>query len=257
MPHLESIGVGGGVRRLAGGLAELLWPTRCVGCDAPGTLLCEGCRSRVAVIDQAWACPRCGAPFGSLVCTECTDCLVADDPDAPRAGTLGHLAELDAVCCYGVHAWPLDEAIRAYKDAGERRLAPLLAEMLASALCATRAFDPSRADAIAFVPATPGAFARRGFDHMEPVARALSGLLGIPVRDALARRDARDQRGLSRAGRLENARGATIPVDDMPEARVLLVDDVLTTGATLSQAARALRLSGALQVFGACVSRAW
>ncbi|MBQ1559106.1 MAG: hypothetical protein IIZ69_13600, partial [Pseudomonas sp.] len=57
--------------RFWGGAQELLWPTRCVVCDLPGELLCERCRSRLPWIEQRFACPVCGAPFGELTCTEC------------------------------------------------------------------------------------------------------------------------------------------------------------------------------------------
>lgn len=252
------------VRELAGGMAELLWPTRCAGCDEPGTLLCDDCRSRILEIDQETACPHCGAPFGSLVCTECTDCVGAGREEdvnvrqaEQNAGVLEHFSAIDAMCCYGVHAWPLDSVIRTYKDAGERRLAPLIAGLLEKALLVCHSIDLDEVSAIAFVPATPAAYARRGFDHMQPVAQALSLSLGIPLRDVLARDDVRDQRGLSRGERLSNARGATVTIEDVPGERILLVDDVLTTGATMAQAARVLRRSGASKVFGACVSRAW
>lgn len=300
-------------RELGEGFAELLWPTRCAGCDAPGVLLCDGCRADLPLIDQAHACPRCGAPFGSLVCTECTSCHADEDDDPPRPAKLDGFpwpveseepqpgsgapegsptgsdatpdppfpsdaepptqngaprpdapavellaAELDGVCCSGVLAWPLDALVRTYKDAGERRLAPLLADLLAQALAATRSLDVRALTALAFVPATPQAFARRGFDHMEAVARPLASLLGLPLRDVLARGGtARDQRRLSRLGRLANARDDVVACMRLDGERVLLVDDVLTTGATMLACARALRSAGAASVGGACIARAW
>lgn len=293
MPRLLAgapTGVRRAVRELGEGAAELLWPTRCAGCDAPGVLLCDACRARLPLIDQAHACPRCGAPFGRLVCTECTSCH-ADDEEAPPVPTRGPAVAtpllfplpgptgsalstpepaasdvaavellplaLDGVCCAGVLAWPLDVLVRTYKDAGERRIAPILADLLAQALRATRAFDVHAVDALAFVPATPAAFARRGFDHMEAVARHLAGQLGLPLHDVLARGGARDQRGLSRSGRLANAGDDVVCCASLDGASILLVDDVLTTGATLLACAQALRQAGASHVVGACVARAW
>lgn len=246
------------VRELGAGTAELLWPTRCVGCDAPGTLLCDACRARLPLIDQPRACPRCGAPFGELVCTECTSCHADDEGAAPDLSAVELLPTvLDGVCCAGALAWPLDALVRTYKDAGERRVAPILADLLAQALCATRAFDVRSVDALVFVPATPAAFARRGFDHMEAVARHLARLLGLPAHDVLARGGVRDQRRLSRADRLANARDDVVCCEELDGASVLLVDDVLTTGATLLACARALRWAGASRVAGACVARTW
>lgn len=245
---------------LGSGVSELLWPTRCVGCDAPGTLLCEECRAVLPAIDQAHACGRCGAPFGSLVCTECTDCHGDEDgPSCPRqpdaASLLGTL--LGGVCCYGVLDGVLRGAIRAYKDAGERRLALILADLVAQSVASTRAFDPRAVSRVAFVPATPGAYARRGFDHMQLVAQELSGMLGVELVDVLARRGSADQRGLSKEARLANVAGDVVCLDRLDGHSVLLLDDVLTTGATLAACSMALRGSGAVQVFGACVARAW
>jgi predicted amidophosphoribosyltransferase len=240
---------------LAEGCAEALWPTRCCGCEVLGTLLCDDCAAQLAAIDQAEACPRCGAPFGRVVCTECNPCLDRSQDDAVAAHPLD---ALDGVCCYGVHVWPLDRLVRAYKDGGERRVAAILGGLLAEAVAARLALDGSPApDALTFVPCTPEAFARRGFDHMEAVAREAAGLLGVPALDVLARRAPHDQRGLSREDRLANARGSLVALGRLDGARLVLADDVLTTGATLAAAGETLKQAGAAWVLGAAVARAW
>lgn len=234
-------------------LLELAWPTRCVRCDAPGELLCETCRAELGWVSQRWACPTCGAPFGWVTCTECS--APAGEPWETRA----------CVC-----ALPLAGAARslvvAYKDAGERRLAPVIAAAMATALDEASAwpapdgaarFCASELDAVCFVPATSRAFRRRGFDHMEPVARSLAAHLGLPLCDALARPEARDQRRLGRAARAENARGATEAVCDVSGLALLLVDDVVTTGASLRAGAQALLARGAESVTGCALARTW
>ncbi len=258
---------GGAARRVvasvAAGMAELMWPTRCVGCDAPGTLLCDDCRAALRPIDQAEACPRCGAPFGRIVCTECSGCFTRNldegltAPAADGSDADDPFRDLDGTCCYGVHAWPLSDVIRAYKDGDERRLAALLGEMLAVAACGSRAFDPALLTGVTFVPSTPTAYARRGFDHMHPVAARAARLLGLPLRDVLARGTAVDQRTLTRADRIRNARGDCVALESLRGERLLLVDDVLTTGATLRGAALACRAAGAATVSAATVARAW
>lgn len=59
------------------GLEELLWPTRCVLCDVPGTLLCEDCRLEIPYIDALHACPYCGQAYGKLACIDCNSFMVA------------------------------------------------------------------------------------------------------------------------------------------------------------------------------------
>ncbi len=247
-------------------MAEVFWPTRCVGCDAMGELLCARCRDLMYEIDQSRACPRCGAPFGSLVCTECSPCLACEDdpwsedgPD-PAAGEalLQVIADLDAHRSYAMLEWPHDRMVRAYKDAQERRLAAYLAAGMVKA--AREGFGPealARMGAVSFVPCTPQAFARRGADHMELVAREVAHALGLPLDDVLARRSKHDQRDLGKSGRHANALGSFAVLHGLEGGRILLLDDVFTTGATLGAAAHALKSRGACEVLGLTFARAW
>ena len=99
---------------------EALSPTRCAGCERSGALVCQDCLASLALIDPCHSCTRCGAPFGDLLCTECS-----------VEGTSSAMAEaLDRCLTCAVYAHPLPRIIKAYKDAGERRLAPYLAELL-------------------------------------------------------------------------------------------------------------------------------
>ena len=92
---------------------------------------------------------------------------------------------------------------------------------------------------------------------MELLARCLAAQLGLPLVDALTRADASDQRELSREGRLAAADAGWGVVADVAGARLLVADDVLTTGATLGGAARALAAAGAREACGVVVARAW
>jgi predicted amidophosphoribosyltransferase len=217
--------------------ADLLWPLRCAGCDLPGHLLCDGCRRALSLIDPLRACPRCGAPDGEHGCAECGR--------SEFSFTAGR--------CTGVLEWPLSRAITLHKDAGELRLTPLLARFAvdtADEWC-------DWAQALVGVPASPGAFARRGFDHGALLATEFSRQSGIPALDALRARPRRDQRHLSRDRRAVNAAasivhraGAHVP------ARVLVLDDVMTTGATFEAAASALFGAGAAEVRALAIARA-
>lgn len=250
----------GRVRELLRQVAlETLSPTRCAGCERPGTLLCDECLARLALIDPVFSCIRCAAPFGSVLCTEC------DRPATAGEGRSGErVGPPGRVLATAVFADPLPRIIRAYKDGGERRLAPLLAELLLDTALHAEAAAPERyggilsgADAVTFVPATARAFGRRGFDHMEAVARALAELWGIPLVDALVKHGGSDQRGLGRAARAMTSRGVYEVVADVRGARLLLVDDVITTGATLRSSAAALATAGAACVDALAAARVW
>lgn len=248
---------------------EVLSPTRCAGCERPGALICERCLSRLALIDPVRACTRCGAPHGYLVCTECTS-LHEDERRATGGAAEGpnrRLAwgdALDRCLAMAEYTDPLPRIIRAYKDAGERRLAELLAEMLLDTALHAEQAAPERyggilsgVDGIVFVPATAEAFRRRGFDHMERIARPLAEMAGVPLVDALVKHGSADQRRLGRTGRRERAQGAYETVADVAGARLLLVDDVLTTGATLQAAGGTLRAAGAERVEALVLARVW
>ena len=219
------------------GALELLAPTRCAGCDRPGSLLCEACRDSLPLIDARHACPRCGAPDGRGPCEECGD--------APSF--VAH------VRCVGLLEAPLSRVLTVYKDAGERRLALLLGDMVAELLAEWADW----AEALVPIPATVTAVSRRGFDHARLIADAVSRASGIPVVQALVCAAGRDQRGLGRTERRANV-GSAFGVREgvRPPAHVLLLDDVLTTGATLDSAARTLLDAGAEEIRAMTVARA-
>lgn len=231
------------------GASELLWPTRCVGCELPGELLCLECREALPWIEQRMACPMCGVPNGALTCTGCKR-------DWEVRATV-------AACRF--EGTP-SRAIRALKDHHELRLAPVMAAAMQCALEEAAMwpaldgrprFEADVTDAVVFVPATEKAFRRRGFDHMELVARPLAAALGLPLADALVRDRAQDQRGLGRDERASNL-ASTIRVNqDVSGLGLLLVDDVCTTGATLNEAARALLRKGAASVTACVFARVW
>ncbi len=229
--------------------AELLWPTRCVNCDMPGELLCDECRAAMPWIDQRWACPVCGAPFGWLTCTAC-------EGDWEARATICALTFGDISAQMALYL----------KDQHELRLAGVNAAAMACALDEATSwealdgrarFDPDAVDAVCFVPATAKAYRRRGYDHMELTARALSRTMGIQLADVLVRHDARDQRDLGRIDRAANLAGTVEVMDDVSGLRLLLVDDVVTTGASMRESTRALLARGAEDVTCCGLARVW
>lgn len=286
--------------RVANAFAETLWPTRCVGCELPGTLLCARCRAQLPYIDARAACPACGAPYGMTNCTECGNNLQDDaegaggGAESAERGTEGdggqsiRLASSSAALLAsgefpfaGVRAALSYEGvakrlISAYKDKDELRLDSPIATLICQAMRGTvrgsaslpcgqesaRVADWTRwADALVAVPASVQAVRRRGFDHMARVGELCAEQAGLPLVPALrqARRVA-DQRGLGSGERSRNRAGSFELSPDAPRplpGRIVLIDDVLTTGATAAAATEALLDGGARKVVVAVCARVW
>ena len=229
-----------GIVKLAGttteALAETLWPTRCAICDMPGAVLCERCCATLPYVDWWHACKRCGSPFGLVQCDICNPIGLS------RLG-IGRLPF--EACASAVHfCGDTGQIVRVFKDQGEQRLAVDMALIMAR-------ISPPEWDyeAVTYVPATLSAFRFRGYDHAELMASALAGNLGLRVISTLNRPRTRDQRKLGGKDRISNLAGSFAPrnASEIPHS-LILVDDVLTTGATLCAASQALKQSGVEQV---------
>lgn len=236
---------------LARAACETLWPTRCAVCDSPGSVLCDRCRRSLPFIDYWRACSRCGAPFGSVLCTECNPVML---------GSLGRESLPYSTCRsaieYGSEAARI---VAAYKDRGERRLAEAMASIMAPLVSPEWLHRTGGGPTVAtFVPATRAALGRRGFDHAELLARTTAERLGIGVEPLLARPQSLDQRALGRKDRARNMIGRFSPLPRAhARSRVLLIDDVCTTGSTLADAADALVALGCGEVRCLTFARVW
>jgi len=217
-------------------VAETLWPTRCALCDVAGAVLCDRCASKLPYLDWWRACRRCGSPFGFVQCDLCNPVSLA------RIGR----ESLPFAGCASAVLFDEDTGrlVRVFKDQGEQRLADTMAFAMARVIPPEWAFD-----AVTFVPATLSAARYRGFDHAELVARRVAGLIDAPCVGALARPKTRDQRALTGAQRIANLAGRFHALDRVVPSRVLLVDDVYTTGATLCAATDALLGVGCSDVY--------
>lgn len=226
---------------------ETLWPTRCAVCDEPGSLLCDTCRLQLPYLDWWRACPRCGAPFGSVQCCTCTPVMLARwERTVPPFAGCASAVMLDAAT---------GRIVTLCKDAGERRLAHTMANIMANVVPPAWACE---VQAVSFVPASEKAVRRRGFDHAELLAASLANQLGKPCVPLLDRPASNDQRALGRSQRFQNTEGRFRP---LPRAAgfgsVLLVDDVYTTGATLFAACDALAATGVTTRYCATFARTW
>lgn len=157
-----------------------------------------------------------------------------------RSGARG----FDEAYCYGAYAGTLRKLIHLFKYSGMRRLARPLGDLLWDALPRDRQFD-----AVTAVPLHWRRRWQRGFNQSELLGKEIARRRGIPVMRVLRRASAtRAQAGLSNAQRRENVAGAFRARRRVNGLRMLLVDDVMTTGATAGACARALKKAGARSV---------
>jgi ComF family protein len=232
-------------------LVSLVFPAPCRICEA--TLLeagripvCAECLAMLAPFAGPM-CGQCGRPFGAHMAGANTPC---------------HL------CRRGVYAFDVARSYAPYNDAMVRAMVLLkyhavtpLGDWFGARLAEMAAGEPETfaADAVVPVPLHPLRQRERGFNQAELIARPLARRLGLPLSPLLLVRTKPrpDKLKLTRRERWETVRGAYAVQQgsQVDKLRVLLVDDVFTTGATLDACARVLRQAGAARVIGITVAR--
>jgi ComF family protein len=235
----------------ADGLLGLVFPDQCVACGVGISRrvqhgVCASCRARVDDLELAppW-CPSCGTPAAGGTGDVCIPCLLESPP-------------YSAARSFGYYRDELRSLIHALKFHNRRDLGHVLGPRLAAACLAT--WRPEELDLIVPVPLHSSRERRRGYNQSALLARAVAPELGVAFAERVLVRVAATlpQVGLSVAERRSNVRGAFRVRDagSVKGRRVLLVDDVFTTGATAGSAAQALLRAGALRVSVATVARA-
>lgn len=239
------------MRALSGATLQL--PSTCQVCGAwPSQPICPVCEARHAAVVPR--CPMCAkpVPHAGQPCVECRSPVLGAKPDPLRTV----VAAID----YG---YPWDSLIARFKFRSEPGWAgPLAALMLRQ----PPAVDlMARCDVMVPIPVTTSRLAERGYNQAWELLKALrrqspDRLTSVPLADALVRvGNAPDQHELTQAQRLKNLRGSFVVhpqrVEPLLNARVLLVDDVSTTGTTLRSAARALLQAGAQEVSALVLAR--
>lgn len=215
---------------------DTLFPPHCVGCRARAHWLCPRCLDRVQYLMQ----PLCGV------------CKQPVSPAAPH-GCRSGAAPVVTISAIGLFGGPLRDAVHALKYQGRYGVAAPLAGLLAPRVGALIA----EGDLLAPVPLHATRERERGYNQAAILARELARLLPCDLDTAALRRTraTADQVTLSMEQRAANVRGAFEARPDLVrDRRVWLLDDVYTTGATLTSGAQALRSAGARQVRGVVVA---
>lgn len=212
---------------------DLLYPPRCAGCGAAGTVLCDDCLSQFQPVDQ---------PFSISV---------QDVPDSETQCRIRSMVILSDVW----YQPPASSVVLCLKYRPDRRLAAILANRLADLSSGAGI----TADLAVVIPLGKKRLRHRGYNQVEIIARPFCDRLGIRyAAGALKRtRETATQVGLDPEERKRNVSGAFAAERSMVHGRrIILLDDVVTTGATLLSAAGVLFRAGARNVTGLTVARA-
>jgi ComF family protein len=236
------------------GALDLLFPPRCQVCLAfDRSVICPVCRAAIRPLLPPY-CDLCGRPFdpqakGGQLCADC------------RSGS-----RLDIARGVAIYDGPVREAIHRFKYARKRVLAEPMGAMMADYLGASegtggiRAINIGEIDRVCPVPLHPARLRERGFNQAELLARPICDRFGLALDSSLLRRvrDTAPQVSLDQRERARNVRGAfAVPDRDAVEGRrLLLIDDLATTGATMEECARVLRRAGAASIAALTLARA-
>ncbi len=240
-------------RRIADAILNLVFPESCLICSAPTSRrqdcgVCDACWQktlRLRIVEPF--CPSCGLPFHDFDSGTkhlCSGCILRPPPYSGARS-------------FGYYADELSRVLLALKFQGRQNLVGLLAPLLAATFF--ESWDRGEFDLVVPVPLHPRRSRARGFNQAALLGRSLAGHISVPFeeRAVLRTRPTQPQMGLTDAERLLNVRGAfrCYKPAAVTGRRVLLVDDVMTTGSTVSSASQALLSAGALRVSVLTVAR--
>jgi len=232
------------IKKISDGLLSLLFPSACASCgryikDFKYHYVCVPCYESIKRLEGA-LCKTCMKPLDAGYLTECGDCERGE-------------RYFTNIAAGGVYSGALKELIHLIKFYERKKIAKLLAEFVIENImdCAIK-----WADVIVPVPLSKKVLAGRGYNQTALVAKILADKFNIPYVEAVKKvRDTEPQNKLERKDRLKNLKGVFEEDSSVAGKKVLVVDDVYTTGATMNEMAKTLKMAGAIEVRGIVVAR--
>lgn len=221
-------------------LLALLYPPRCVCCDKILSISAKGC------------CPDCEKKLPRITGPSCMKCgkPVAGQEDEYCEDCRKYPHEFDRGRAAFTYTGAIRRSVYRMKHDNRRDYMPFFAEEMVQAMAAE--LPRWKPEVILPVPMHPRKKRRRGYNQSELLAEHISRLTGIPVRKDILRcvKQTADQKSLNRKERMKNLEGSmAVDREVFTFKRVLLVDDVYTTGSTMDEAAKVLKGAGAERVF--------
>ena len=228
------------LNELKGVALDFFFPRFCVGCGKEGDFICGSCQASLARI-EAPVCPKCGKPqTNQMLCTGC----------------MSWEADIDAIRSPFRFEGVIRAAIHEFKYRNLRAIAGRLAHLLDEYLITS---DPVPCEVMVPVPLHEKRLRERGYNQSRLLAKELSRLTGLPVNDGCLIRNCYNvpqAKTKNVEERRQNVVGIfTCKNKDLCDKKVLLIDDVTTSGATLNACAAALKATGVMSVWGLTLAR--
>ncbi len=224
--------------RISDTLLDLVFPPHCIGCGVEGALICDSCQSALPGLEPPY-CSRCGLPLAEKsLCPKCSY-----QPPG-----------IDGIRSVFLHEGLAREMVHSLKYGNLKSLAGPLAGFMRRYL----EDNPIPADIIVAVPLHASRLRKRGYNQAHLLAKKLGKSAGIAVCDGALTRARRtpSQVALKASDRSTNMSGAFVCTDDIFSGkRVLIIDDVCTTGSTMDACAEVIKASTPLSIWGLTLSR--
>lgn len=241
-----SPGLTGRLRSAARAMAEMLLPQQCMLCglSSGNSPVCSECAASFPGLIGP-CCPRCALPLTTSPSIDCPDCH-------------HHQPSFDSATAVWSYAFPIDQLIRDFKYGHHLYLADFFGGYLGAALQRQwQSHHGIAPDLVLPMPLHPNRLKTRGFNQAAEIARHTARRLHLPwsTEHLVRLHDTPAQAGLRREARWSNLQGAFACPTSLSGLRILLIDDVLTTGASLSACADVLRHAGASRVDVAVMAR--
>lgn len=217
-------------------LLEMFFPSHCVLCEKVGTMLCDECMEKLLFV-AVQTCPICNKiSKKGKVCSSCKN----------KSSLSG------VVSCLYFKDERVKDILHPYKYEGLFSLSGVLTKMLELKIKE----EAINFDVVTYVPSSKKQERKRGYNQSKILAEEISKDFGKSIFNGLCKRPIKTQVGLPREDRQKNIKGAIyLKSGNLNGKKVLIIDDLITTGATLDECGRVLRSAGAKEVWAATVAK--
>lgn len=243
------------IKKISFNYLEYLFPHFCVGCEKEGDFLCQKCRGDILEVEMQ-VCPDCGRlnPQG-IYCRECRTEEVPQSKKAKKSLKKKYRRKplQGIIAALYFEEGPTKEIIHNFKYNSVLEFKTILADKMSEKIKVI-----SGLEIISFAPLHPKRFAQRGYNQSEILAQEISKQVKIPCQNLLIKnKKTKRQVGLKGFKRRKNLQGV-FKVNmgiDIKGKKIVIIDDISTTGTTLNECARVLKKAGAREVWGLVVAR--